>query len=140
MGLRAKAKREKQLNRRVDLNLEIQRLEASDFKANKDDVRFQSGDERNDSHGGGMAYEEKKKRFLKVLRDDYSGKSGNISLRTTLGWNETLYENVKSTLIEDGRLACARPGKADPSSSPLRRQTSDSLIIHKKEKSSLKAS
>jgi hypothetical protein len=29
IGLRAKANREKQLNRRVDLNLEIQRLEAN---------------------------------------------------------------------------------------------------------------
>ncbi len=35
MGLRAKANRERQLNRRVDLNLEIQRLEASISKLTK---------------------------------------------------------------------------------------------------------
>jgi hypothetical protein len=51
-----------------------------------------------------MAYEEKKKRLLSVLRKDYSGRAGNISLRTVLGWNENLYENVKLALIDDGRI------------------------------------
>lgn len=51
-----------------------------------------------------MAYEEKKKRFLSVLRTDYSGRAGNISLRAALNWNEKLYENVKAELIEEGRI------------------------------------
>src|SRR5689334_7209011 len=75
-----------------------------------------------------MAYETKKKRLLKVLRDEYSGKAGNISLRARLGWNETLYENVKLSLIEDGRLvrATGKGGSIQLTSSSPRKRTYDS--------------
>jgi adenine-specific DNA-methyltransferase len=84
-----------------------------------------------------MAYEEKKKRFLKILRGEYSGKAGNISLRATLGWNETLYENVKSALIEDGRLvrAAGKGGSVQLTSSSPNKKRSASP---QKRKSSLK--
>lgn len=85
-----------------------------------------------------MAYEEKKKRFLKVLRGEYSGKAGNISLRAALGWNETLYENVKSTLIEDGRLvrAAGKGGSVQLTPSSPNKRRSDSP---KNRQSSLKS-
>src|SRR5215213_7203092 len=75
-----------------------------------------------------MAYEEKKKRLLKVLRGEYSGKAGNISLRAALGWNETLYENVKWTLIEEGRLvrAAGKGGSVQLTSSSRNKRRSNS--------------
>ena len=54
-----------------------------------------------------MAYEEKKKRFLSIVRTEYSGAAGNKSLRARLGWNDTLYDNVKEALIDDGLITRA---------------------------------
>ena len=54
-----------------------------------------------------MPYEEKKKRFLFILRTEYSGTAGNMSLRGRLGWKETLYDNVKNALIDDGLIVRA---------------------------------
>jgi DNA methylase len=82
-----------------------------------------------------MAYEEKKKRFISTLRTEYSGTAGNMSLRARLGWKDTLYDNVKEALIEDGLIARAAgrggsvhltrslPGKRPSSRSPKKRSS-----------------
>jgi hypothetical protein len=41
--------------------------------------------------------------FLAIL-EAADGKIGNTSLRAALGWNESLYESVKVTLIADGSI------------------------------------
>ena len=46
---------------------------------------------------------EQKQHFLASL-EAAGGKSGNIRLRETLGWNESLYESVKVALIRDGAI------------------------------------
>jgi hypothetical protein len=50
-----------------------------------------------------VATEEQKQQFLSVLRNA-SGKSGNKSLRESLGWDEFIYESVKAALIRDGSI------------------------------------
>lgn len=51
-----------------------------------------------------MAYEEKMKRFVAVLKGTFEGRAGNMALREELGWNEGLYDNVKSALLEKNRI------------------------------------
>jgi hypothetical protein len=51
--------------------------------------------------------EEQKQHFLSTL-EAASGKSSNTSLRAALGWNESLYESVKVTLIADGSIASGK--------------------------------
>jgi hypothetical protein len=52
---------------------------------------------------GQTVTEENKQRFLSTL-EAAGGKSGNIRLRESLGWNESLYESVKAALIRDGAI------------------------------------
>jgi hypothetical protein len=47
--------------------------------------------------------EEYKQHFLATL-EAAGGKSGNIRLRESLGWNESLYESVKATLLAEGAI------------------------------------
>lgn len=47
--------------------------------------------------------EEQRAHFLATL-EATGGKSGNIRLRESLGWNESLYESVKAILIRDGSI------------------------------------
>lgn len=49
------------------------------------------------------ASEEQKRHFLSTL-EAAGGKSGNIRLRESLGWNEPLYESVKAVLVRDGSV------------------------------------
>ena len=51
--------------------------------------------------------DEQTQHFLASL-EAAGGKSGNIRLRETLGWNESLYESVKVALIRDGAI---QPGQ-----------------------------
>ena len=52
---------------------------------------------------GQAVSEEQKQHFLATL-EATGGKSGNIRLRESLGWNEALYESVKAALIRDGAI------------------------------------
>jgi hypothetical protein len=52
---------------------------------------------------GQTVTDENKQRFLSAL-GEAGGKSGNIRLRESLGWNEALYEAVKATLLAEGAI------------------------------------
>lgn len=52
---------------------------------------------------GQTVTDEQKQHFLATL-EAAGGKSGNKSLRESLGWNESLYEAVKAALIRDGAI------------------------------------
>ena len=57
--------------------------------------------------GGNVVTDEQTQHFLASL-EAAGGKSGNIRLRESLGWNESLYESVKVALIRDGAI---QPGQ-----------------------------
>jgi len=79
-------------------------IAALEDAGSEDDEDFDDIDVDTESVTPAQPVTDEQKQHLLATLEAAGGKSGNKSLRESLGWNESLYESVKAALIRDGSI------------------------------------